>query len=95
MSQNASHSSPQGQHATGSSPVPGPVQRGGTKPASDADIAKRAYEKYEARGYTHGFDREDWIAARHELVAETFGHSSVSASRSLSALPGSKQFRGV
>ena len=94
MSQNASHSSPQGQHATGSSPVPGPVQRGGTKPASDADIAKRAYEKYEARGRTNGFDREDWIAASHELITETFGHSSLIPSRSLSALPDGKQFPG-
>jgi hypothetical protein len=38
------------------------------------DIDKRAYEKFEARGGGHGFDWEDWTAARRELVAETFGH---------------------
>ena len=41
------------------------------------EIAKRAYEKYEARGRAHGFDREDWTAASRELVAETFGHLSL------------------
>jgi hypothetical protein len=44
--------------------------------ASDADIAKLAYEKYEARGHVDGFDREDWTAARRELLGETFGHLS-------------------
>ena len=51
-------------------------QRRGAETTSDADIAKRAYEKYEARGSAHGFDREDWAAASRELVAETFGHLS-------------------
>jgi Protein of unknown function (DUF2934) len=50
------------------------VKRIDVKSASDEDIAKRAYEKYEARGRAHGFDLEDWTAASHELIAETFGH---------------------
>ncbi len=78
-----------------SAQVSGAGQRGGARAACDADIAKRAYEKYEARGCTHGFDREDWEAASHELIAETFGHLSLSPSRALSALPDSKQFRGA
>ena len=50
--------------------------------ASDIDIAKRAYEKYEARGCVHGFDLQDWTNASRELTAETFGQ--VTSSPSLS-----------
>ena len=46
------------------------------KSASDADIAVRAFEKFEARGRVDGFDEQDWTAASRELVAETFGHLS-------------------
>ncbi len=94
MSQHTSHSSRHVQHATSSSQGPAGA-RGSARSVCDADIAKRAYEKYEARGRTHGFDREDWTAASHELIAETFGHLSLSPSRALSALPDSKQFRGA
>ncbi len=31
-------------------------------------IAERAYEKYRERGYRHGFDAEDWLAAERELA---------------------------
>ena len=34
---------------------------------SDKDIAKRAHEIYVERGYANGFDREDWLRAKHEL----------------------------
>ena len=51
------------------------------KSASDIDIAKRAYQKYEARGRVNGFDVEDWTAASHELIAETFGHLSLKPSQ--------------
>jgi len=95
MSQHTSHSYSHVQHAAGSSQAPRPAQLGSERSACDADIAKRAYEKYEARGRAHGFDREDWTAASHELIAETFGHSSLSSSRALSALPDGKQFRGA
>ena len=67
MSQHASHSSPHIQRAAGSSQGTAAATHISKKSACDADIAKRAYEKYEARGRTHGFDREDWIAASHEL----------------------------
>jgi len=33
-------------------------------------IARRAYEKFMARGCQHGFDQEDWLAAEQELIAE-------------------------
>jgi hypothetical protein len=95
MSQHTLHSSPHVQHATNSAQVPAGAQHSIARSACDADIAKRAYQKYEARGRTHGLDREDWAAASHELIAETFGHLSLSPSRALSALPDSKQFRGA
>ena len=95
MSQHPSHSSAHAQHATSSAQIPAGAQRGNARAACDADIAKRAYDKYEARGRAHGFDREDWTAASHELIAETFGHMSLSPSRALSALPDSKQFPGA
>lgn len=31
------------------------------------DVAKRAYERFVARGSVHGFDKEDWISAEREL----------------------------
>ena len=95
MSQHASHSSPHIQRAAGSSQGTAAATHISKKSACDADIARRAYEKYEARGRTHGFDREDWIAASHELITETFGHSSLIPSRALSALPDGKQFPGT
>jgi hypothetical protein len=33
-------------------------------------IAKRACEKFLACGSTHGCDRDDWLAAHHELMTE-------------------------
>jgi hypothetical protein len=33
-----------------------------------ATIAKRAYELFERRGCTHGFELEDWITAEKELL---------------------------
>jgi Protein of unknown function (DUF2934) len=35
-------------------------------------IAKRAYQKFLARGGVHGLDREDWMAAHDELIGEAF-----------------------
>lgn len=32
-----------------------------------AEIARRAYERYEARGHEHGHDLDDWLAAEAEL----------------------------
>jgi hypothetical protein len=86
MSQHTSHFSPQVQRHSGPSVAPA-TPRIDVRSASDADIAKRAYEKYQARGYTDGFDREDWTAASRELIAETFGHLSLSSSSSPSLSP--------
>ncbi len=33
-------------------------------------IALRAYELYEARGYIHGFDVEDWLQAEREILSK-------------------------
>lgn len=33
------------------------------------NIAKRAYEKYDARGQSHGNDMDDWLAAEYELFS--------------------------
>jgi hypothetical protein len=68
------------------------AQLGNARAFSKDDIAKRAYEKFEARGRTHGFDREDWTAASHELISELFGRSSLSPQRAISALPDGKGF---
>ena len=46
------------------------TQRLDAMTVSDEAIAKRAYEKFEARGCVDGFDREDWAAAHRELLAE-------------------------
>ncbi len=32
-----------------------------------AEISRRAYEIYVARGGTHGYDTEDWLQAEREL----------------------------
>ncbi len=32
------------------------------------EIAVRAYARFEARGYQHGYDVEDWLAAERELT---------------------------
>jgi hypothetical protein len=48
------------------------VRNGDSTPASDEDIAMRAYEKFVARGCVHGFDRQDWAAAERELIVEAF-----------------------
>jgi hypothetical protein len=40
---------------------------------TDDAIARRAYEKFVARGSAHGRDEEDWATAKAELTAETRG----------------------
>ena len=32
------------------------------------EIARRAYELYEARGYVDGFDVDDWLQAEQDIV---------------------------
>jgi hypothetical protein len=36
-------------------------------PVTHDDIARRAYELFEARGYAHGFHLQDWLTAESEL----------------------------
>jgi hypothetical protein len=47
----------------------------GLHKVSVEDIAKRAYEKLEARGHRHGDDQEDWMAAERELNGEVAGEA--------------------
>ncbi len=37
--------------------------------ATEAEIRRRAYELYEARGRADGFDREDWVQAEAEVLS--------------------------
>ena len=83
MSHQESHLSAHVRHPHGPSSAPN-MRSIEVKSASDIDIAKRAYEKYEARGRVNGFDVEDWTAASHELIAETFGHLSLKPSQHVS-----------
>ena len=46
------------------------AQRLDAMTVSDDAIAKRAYDKFVARGCAHGFDQEDWTTAHRELLAE-------------------------
>ena len=72
MSNHNSHSSHH--HVRPEEPVVTPVARPSTKhPLSTESVAKRAYEKFVARGGTHGADREDWVAAERELSAGEVG----------------------
>jgi hypothetical protein len=75
MSHQTPHLVPSIRHADERSSAPS-AQRSAVKSASDADIAKRAYEKYEARGRIHGFHEQDWTAASRELITEAFDHPS-------------------
>lgn len=65
-------SSPQGAKRTGA------VSRGPSKeerriPTSEelqSDIAKRAYELYERRGWNHGEDLTDWLEAEQQILTQ-------------------------
>ena len=46
----------------------------GSHPSTD-QIAKRAYERYQARGGEHGSDQDDWYAAERELSGKAGGHN--------------------
>ena len=39
--------------------------------ALQEEIARRAYELYEARGYVKGFDVQDWLQAEQDIVGST------------------------
>ena len=60
-----------------SGPAPAPTgHRLAASSASHAEIAKRAYDKYVARGRVDGFDFDDWAAASQELSGAAFKDSS-------------------
>ena len=46
------------------STAPGP---NGSAPVTDADVARRAYDLYLARGREPGHDVEDWLQAERDL----------------------------
>ena len=48
----------------GASTPPGP---NGSAPVTNADIARRAYDLYLARGCESGHDAEDWLQAERDL----------------------------
>ena len=71
MSHHESHFAPQTQR-----PIAQPVvatTRRVEASFSDSEVAKLAFAKFEARGRTHGFDKEDWAAASRELGAKGSG----------------------
>lgn len=49
----------------------GAEQRGARPLPNEDDIARRAYERFEARGREHGRDQEDWFEAERELNRQT------------------------
>lgn len=50
-------------------PVRKAVSIGNPAPADLQDqIRRRAYELYEERGRTPGFEHEDWLRAEHEIL---------------------------
>lgn len=70
MSNHNSHSSHH--HVRPEEPVVTLVtQSSSERSVSTESIAKRAYAKFVARGYTHGSDQADWVAAERELNAGT------------------------
>jgi DUF2934 family protein len=44
-----------------------------------AEVARRAYELFLARGSHHGFDRQDWLDAERELSGAAEGSSKKAA----------------
>jgi hypothetical protein len=56
------------------------------------DIAKRAYQIYQDRGYADGFDVEDWLRAKRELRNP---HSRLARTGSRRLGPESVQSAGV
>ena len=70
MPQTNSHSSSTKARASERSADSASVTPSAAPSISAEAVAGRAYEKFVARGCSHGCDREDWLAAEQELVAE-------------------------
>ena len=43
------------------------LPRSDNDPPDSETVARRAYQRYEERGYEHGRDQEDWFEAEREL----------------------------
>jgi hypothetical protein len=52
---------------TTSAPKVSRARKSDTLPSYD-EVAQRAYERFIARGYQHGYDVEDWLGAERELA---------------------------
>ena len=52
-------------------PTPEKREKGSLSEIPTQAIAKRAYEKFLARGGNHGEDQRDWFEAERELKTET------------------------
>ena len=52
---------------TTSAPKVSRARKSDTLPPYD-EVAQRAYERFIARGYQHGYDVEDWLTAERELA---------------------------
>ena len=61
---NSKTSRPDTPAAAGESTAPGPNQ---PAPVAKADVARRAYDLYLARGCEPGHDVEDWLQAERDL----------------------------
>ena len=60
----------------------------GSRELTEDSIRTRAYQLFEERGYEHGHDLEDWLAAEAELrgkkpSARRSGHSTTQSAGSL------------
>jgi hypothetical protein len=53
-----------------SSPAPSQI----SQEMSDADISRRAYERFLERGAEHGHDLDDWLEAERELRQPATSH---------------------
>ena len=79
MSHHTVPQSPKAHPTSGAAPTH-TGQRPPARSASQTEIAKRAYQKYEARGRAEGFALDDWFAAAHELTRDTFSTVSLPSS---------------
>lgn len=59
--------------SNGVPPTGAASQRTAMPSISEEAIAKRAYQKFVARGNSNGSAEEDWVAAERELIAEARG----------------------
>jgi hypothetical protein len=72
MAQVRRNVSPQSTVSNGSNGSSARESQAPSGPPEEA-IARRAYEKYLARGQVHGLDQEDWAEAQRELIQELSG----------------------